>query len=76
MKCMKKNSQAIEVAGYGETLGIRLLQELAARGLFIFSTDEAKVTGGDLGIDQVLSTAALPPGSGRMAPTLTSGIVC
>ena len=52
MKGMKQNSQRIEVAGYSETLGIRLLQELAARRLFIFSTEEAKLAGRDLGIDQ------------------------
>ena len=44
--------QTIEAAGYGETLGIRLLREMAGRGLFIFSTDEAKAAGGQLGIDE------------------------
>jgi len=48
---MSEQTQSIQ-AGYGETLGIRLLQELAARGLFIFSIEEAKMVAGDLGIDE------------------------
>lgn len=49
---MAKNAETIHATGYGETLGVRLLREMAARGLFIFSTEEAKEAGGDLGIDQ------------------------
>ena len=48
---MSEQTQSIQAA-YGETLGIRLLQELAARGLFIFSIEEAKMVAGDLGIDE------------------------
>lgn len=48
---MEKSDQPSQALGYGETLGIRLLQEMSARGLFIFTTEEAKVAGSDLGID-------------------------
>ena len=52
MKFMSKHAHTIQAGGYGETLGIRLLREMAERGLFIFSTDEAKVAGGEIGIDE------------------------
>ena len=52
MKLMNKHAHTIQAGGYGETLGIRLLREMAERGLFIFSTEEAKVAGGEIGIDE------------------------
>jgi predicted transcriptional regulator of viral defense system len=39
-----------QIEGYGETLGVKLLRELAGRGSFIFSTKEAKAAAADLDI--------------------------
>ena len=40
------------IEGYGETLGVKLLRELAGRGSFIFSTEEAKAAAADLAIPE------------------------
>lgn len=37
---------------YGQTLGTKFLQELAERGLFVFTTDDAKAVAGELGIPE------------------------
>jgi predicted transcriptional regulator of viral defense system len=39
-----------QIEGYGETLGVKLLRELAGRGSFIFSTEDAKAAAADLDI--------------------------
>jgi len=38
--------------GYGETLGIKLLREMADRGFFIFTTEDAKAVAPDLAIPE------------------------
>ncbi len=38
--------------GYGETLGVKLMRELAERGLFIFTTEDAKAAAADLAIPE------------------------
>jgi hypothetical protein len=41
-----------ETERYGETLGVKLLRELAGRGSFIFTTEDAKAAAADLAIPE------------------------
>jgi predicted transcriptional regulator of viral defense system len=49
---MTNHSQIVQAEGYGETLGVKLLRELAERGSFIFSTEDAKAAAADLAIPE------------------------
>ncbi|MCG3143162.1 MAG: hypothetical protein HONDAALG_00483 [Gammaproteobacteria bacterium] len=49
---MTNHSQIAQAEGYGETLGVKLLRELAERGSFIFSTEDAKAAAADLAIPE------------------------
>jgi predicted transcriptional regulator of viral defense system len=44
--------QSAQSEGYGETLGVKLLRELAGRGSFIFTIEEAKAAATDLAIPE------------------------
>lgn len=48
---MVGNAQSSD-QGYGETLGVKLLRELAGRGFFIFTTEDAKAVAADLAIPE------------------------
>jgi predicted transcriptional regulator of viral defense system len=49
---MTDRSQTAHIEGYGETLGVKLLRELAGRGSFIFTTEDAKAAAADLAIPE------------------------
>lgn len=49
---MVDRSQTAHIEGYGETLGVKLLRELAGRGSFIFTTEDAKAVAADLAIPE------------------------
>jgi len=47
-----RTSRTAQTEGYGETLGVKLLRELAGRGFFIFTTEDAKAVAADLAIPE------------------------
>jgi predicted transcriptional regulator of viral defense system len=49
---MANESRIVQPERYSETLGIKLLRELAGRGIFIFTTEEAKTVAADLAIPE------------------------
>jgi len=49
---MANDSRIVQTERYGETLGVRLLRELANRGIFIFTTEDAKAVAADLAIPE------------------------
>src|SRR5262249_60895713 len=71
--------QTDRTEGYGETLGIKLLREMADRGFFIFTTEDAKAVAPDLAIPetylpQLLSKLAAGGGLLRLRRGLYAGM--